>query len=353
MAEGAAAGGWRRYRVVIYLVLGLAAVDALVAANGRKLRAYDPDDYRVKLHECRRRPRDLVLVGGSPVSEGIDPAVLAGTPWRGRPLDDVFNLGLSGATTSEVWHAVRHGPAAPPRLLVYGITASDVNESRNEPHGPQSLMTAGDVAEWVRRRPNAAGWCLRQYAWGKLHRCWSLYSYRNALRLWAADRAEAVRPGMVPEAAEQAREGLLYTADLTRGDGFAPRTGFRHGSLARQKARHTAPENWSFLDKYALGGHLRYLDRILDWGEANGVPVVLVDMPVSEDLDEVIYPEAFAAYRAALAEVERRRRLTVLRATRQAVGLTDDDFADLIHLNTRGTARFSRWLREELGKRAG
>jgi len=349
MAEGSArAGGWRHRRVVLYFVAGLVALDALVAANRRVWRGYDPDHYKIKLHECVSRPRDLVIVGGSPVSEGVDPAVLVGTPWHGRPLEDAFNLGLPGATTSEVWHAVRHGVGATPRLVVYGITASDVNETRNEPHGPRSLMDLGDVAEWVRRRPKAAQWCLRQYAWGKLERCWNLAHYRHALHLWLADRAEAAWPGSFPEALPAARDGLLYTADLTRGNGFAPRPQFQTGNLARWKAVGGAPRNWTFLEKFAVGSHLRYLDRLLDWGRDNGVPVILLDMPVSADLEEVIYPAAFVAYRAALAGVERRRGVTVLRATRQAVGLTDDDFADLIHLNAAGTARLSRWLRQAL-----
>jgi hypothetical protein len=352
MAEGAAeasgARGWRRYRVVVYFVLGLAALDAAVADRRHVWRAYDPDDYRIKLHECVSRRRDLVLVGGSPVSEGFDPAVLAGTPWRGRPLQDVFNLGLSGATTSEVWHAVRHGIGAPPRLLVYGITASDVNDGRDEPHGPRSLMEAGDVAEWVRRRPKAAEWCVRQYTFGKLGRCSSLYHYRNAVRLWAADRVERAWPGSFPEAAREARDGLRYSAALGAGNGFAPRPEFQAGSLARMIAAGAVPPSFHFLEKFALGGHLRYLDKLLDWGEANGVAVVLVDMPVPAHLDEVMHREAFVAYRAALAEVGRRRGVTVLRASPQAVGLGDDDFADLIHLNARGTAKLSAWLRGQL-----
>lgn len=354
MAEGPARGGrWRGGRAVLYFVAGLVALDALLGANRRTWRAYDPDPYQIKPHECVGRPRDLVLVGGSPVSEGLDPAALVGTPWHGRPLEDVFNLGLPGATTSEVWHAVRHGVGTPPRLIVYGITASDVNESRNEPHGPRSLMDLGDLPEWLRLRPRAAEWGLRQYAWGKLERCWNLAHYRHGLHLWLADRAEAAWPGCLPEAVSAAREGLTYTAGLTNGNGFAPVATFRDGSLARRKAAGDAPRKWPFLEKYALGGHLSYLNRLLDWGRENDVPIVLLDMPVSADLEEVIYPTAFAAYRAALAEVERRRGVTVLRPTRRGLGLTDGDFADLIHLNASGTARLSRWLREALSDRAG
>jgi hypothetical protein len=327
-------------------VLGLATVDAVLAAHRRTWRAYDPDEYRIKVHECVRRPHDLVVVGGSPVCEGIDPAALAGTPWHGRPLEDVFNLGLSGATTSEVWHAVRHGIGVSPRLLVYGITASDVNDGRDEPHGPRSLMEAGDVVEWLRRRPDAAAFCLRQYTYGKCSRSWNLYQYRNAVRLWAADRVERVWPGTFPEATKEARDGLRRSAALGRSNGYAPRPDFQAHTLTRMKASGAFPP-FLFLDNYRLGGHLRYLHKLLDWGEANGVPVVLLDMPVSEDLSKK-HAEAFAAYDRALAEVERTRGVAVLRASRQALGLGDDDFADMIHLNAAGTAKLSAWLRARL-----
>ncbi len=75
--------------------------------------------------------------------------------------------------------------------------------------------------------------------------------------------------------------------------------------------------------------------------------VVLVDMPVTADV-EVPYAPAFAAYRAALAAVERSRGVRVVRASRQAVGLMEIDFADRIHLNARGRERLNPWLRGQL-----
>jgi hypothetical protein len=61
-----------------------------------------------------------------------------------------------------------------------------------------------------------------------------------------------------------------------------------------------------------------------------------------------MYPAAFAEYRGRLAEVEHDRGLTVVRAPREAVGLSDALFADLIHLNATGAQVFSHWLRGRL-----
>jgi hypothetical protein len=351
-AEAAGGVGWARYRVVLFFALGLAAVDAGVASQRHLWRAYDPDDYQLKTRDCRRQSPDLVLIGGSPVCEGLDPAVLSGVVWQGQPLEHVYNLGLSGATTSEMWHAVEHGIGAPPRLLVYGITASDLNDGRDEPHGPRSLMNVRDVARWVRLRPEAAEWCLRHWTLGRLSRAWNLFHFRNGIRLCFADNIERLSPETCPQAAAEAREGLRYARELRDNHGFAPRAGFQLHNLAQSKAAGSVPERFHFLEKYSLGGHLRYLHRLLEWADANGVAVVLVDMPVSDHLEETMHAQAFAAYRKALAEVEHSRNVRVLRATRAAVGLTDTDFADLIHLNNRGAARLSAWLRQELARTA-
>jgi hypothetical protein len=341
---------WGRWRVLLYLLLGLGAVDVLIFACRQVWRAYDPDEYEERLFGCRRRPQDLVVVGGSPVCEGIDPAVLAGLPWQGAPLERVYNLGLAGATTSEVWHAIEHGLAAPPRLLVYGITATDLNDSRDEPQGPRVLMDFGDLLCWARHRPESIEWCLRHFAKARVTRLWNLFRFRNGIRLWAADCAERLWPGVCPEAAAVAREGLRFSAALHQGNGFAPRPQFRAGRLDHLRAGGHIPPRFSFLEKYRLGGHLAYLHHLLDWAAAHGVGVVLVDMPVSPDLEERLYPQAFAQYRAALADLERQRGVRVLRATRGAVGLGDADFADLIHLNAAGCARLSQWLRRALAE---
>jgi hypothetical protein len=340
--------GWRRYRVLLYLLLGLVAVDVAVAVYRPIWRAYDPDEYRERLHNCRRRPHDLVLVGGSLVSEGLDPAALRGLRWHGRAVEHPYNLGLPGGTTSEVWHAVEHGLTEPPRLLVYGVTASDLNDHRDEPEGPRQLMDWHDLPRWVRYRPEAADWAPRQFLWERLGRLWHLYSYRNGIRLWAADQVECRWPGPFADAAAEARKGLARAAALRGENGYAPDADTRVRSLAYLKAHGTTGPPIPFLDCYQLGGHLRYLHRLLDWARGRGVAVVLVDMPVSADLEERLHPREFARYRAALAEVGKQHGVPVLRAGRDALGLDDAHFADLVHLNGLGAARMSAWLRDQL-----
>ncbi len=339
----------RRWWVMIGLAVGLAATDVIVGRFGHLWRSYDPDDYVERLGHCRNRTWDLVLVGGSPTSEGIDPSVLAGLRWQGRAMDRVYNLGLPAGTTAEVWHAVKHGVTRPPRLLVYGVTASDMNDDRNEAHGPHSIMDRRDVAQWVAHRRDSAEWVIRHYLQGRLHEVWRLYHYRQGIRGWAADRLEAVAPGLCPHAAAEARKRLAFAAALRRGDGYAPRPIFHDGDVEQAKAEGCLLAGFNFLHNYRLGesDHLAYLRQLTAWARTHDVPLVLLDMPVTEDLER-LHPDAFARYREVIGRLAREEGLMVLRARREATGLADRHFADLIHLNARGVARFSRWLREEL-----
>ena len=79
------------------------------------------------------------------------------------------------------------------------------------------------------------------------------------------------------------------------------------GSTASKPAG-ALPTSFPFLEHYRItGGHLAYLERLLDWAQAARGGRRLVDMPVSADLEERMYPEAFALYRRALGEIAQRR----------------------------------------------
>jgi hypothetical protein len=209
-------------------------------------------------------------------------------------------------------------------------------------------MSGGDLLDWIRCRRSAAEWGVRQYVQGRVEGLWQLYRYRNGIRLWAANQVEQLRPGLCPEAATEARFNQRYGAALHRAQGFAPHEGFQRSCFASLKTAVDLAPCFTYLNGYRVGEYATYLQRMLDWAEAHDVAVVLVDMPVSADLEERLYPQVFAGFRTVLGDVQQQRGVRVLRASRSAVGLSDADFADLIHLNAHGTARLSAWLRHAL-----
>jgi hypothetical protein len=344
------AGVWRAVRVPVAVLVGLVLIDLITFVARGRFVPYTPDDYAEKVAACAARRPDLVVVGGSPVAEGIQPDVLAGLSWRGTPLTSVYALGLPGGTVTDFYHAVNRGCPVPPKLLVYGVTASDWNDARNEPHGAYSLMTWDDVIRCRSLRPDAAGWVTKQYLEGRFARASAMFRYRNGIRLWAAEQADALWPGSCPAAVKEAHDQSAYFAALRAGSGYAPASWFVGRRYDLAKAAGDPGPPFGFLAKYRTGSHLKYLDELLAWASARGVDVVLVDMPVTADL-EAKYAAAFAEYRARLAEWETTRHHVVIRASRDAVGLTDADFGDVIHLNGTGSAKFSVWLRAELEKR--
>jgi hypothetical protein len=211
-------------------------------------------------------------------------------------------------------------------------------------------MTWEDAAAWSRRNPARAEWLWRHFLGERAARCWQLYRHRNGLRLWAADRAHAAT-GLFAEGAAEAQGGLRWSAAYRAPHGYAPHPMTQANSLAR-----LSPKNlhklFGHLHNYRLGVHLAYARDLAGWARERRTDLVLVDMPVSEELEERFHPKEFARYRAALEELRREHGLPVLRATRADVGLARGDFADLIHLNAQGADKLGRWLRrrlEELG----
>lgn len=335
----------KKLRAVLVFVLGLIGADLLVRAFAGTWERYSPDEYAERVEGCARQPRDVVFVGGSPVAEGIDPARVGRIPWHGQLLNNNYAVGLSGGTTSDVYFGAIHACPTPPKVLVYGMTASDINDSRHEPHGAHSLMTWDDLADWRRTRPEAAEWVTRHFLRGRAANLSGIAKYRHGMRMWAAAQADELLPGQFPESAKEGARQRTMSDDLRAGNGFVPTPWFANRQLSQMRLSGWTAPPFEYLAKYRTGSHLKYLYRLIDWAEAGGCAVVLIDMPTTAELRQR-HPAEFAEFRARLAEVERTRRVPVLRG--DAAGLTDFDFADLIHMNYLGTERFSHWLRGEL-----
>ncbi len=332
----------RRGRVLLWSAALLVGFDFLIGAFDSTWKKYSPDEYALRAEGCAQVPRDIVFAGGSPVAEGIDPDIIGHLMWHGREVGNYSSLGLSGGTTSDIYFGLRHACPTAPKVLVYGCTASDLNDSRHEPHGVQSIMTRSDVEDWRRTRPEAGEWVARHYAKGKLAKASALNEHRFGIRMWAARECERLAPGSCPESAAEAQRQRDLDDALHAGCGFAPTKYYQFRRYDHWKEAGWVAPPFAYLANYKTGSHLKYLHRMLDWAEANDADVILIDMPVTADL-EARHPAEFAEYRKLLAEVGRNRGAAILDG--RGADLSDAHFADLIHMNCSGTARFSVWLR--------
>jgi hypothetical protein len=343
------AGARRRYRVMIWFVAALVAVEVAVAANARLWQSYDPNPYASRFAAYEKRGADLLVVGGSPAMCGLDPTVLAGTSWHGEPLPRAFNLALPLGTTTDICHAVEFALRKPPRLIVYGVMATDLHDGRTESIAARYLMGPADVLDWARTHRDSASHALRHYTREHCNRLWPSSYYAYGIQLWLVEHANRIWPAVSPDLAAAARTNRQRAREIAIGGYQRLAAAGESPQLDRQKAAGLIGDTFSFMEGYHCGGpHLTYLHRLLDAADRAHVPVLLVDLPVPADLDARMYPGAFAAYRGLMSDVARRRGVPLICASRDAVGLCDADFSDLAHVNAAGSAKLSAWLKREL-----
>src|SRR5438552_11365134 len=181
-------GARRRFSVLLWFVAAIAAVESAVAANAQLWQSYDPNPYamRFRAYGCGRW--DLLVVGGSPAMCGLDPSILAGMSWHGEPLPRAFNLALPLGTTTDICHAVEFALRRPPRLLVYGVMATDLHDGRTESIAPRYLMGPADALDRARTHHGSASHALRHDTPDHCNRLWPSSYYAYGIQLWLADR---------------------------------------------------------------------------------------------------------------------------------------------------------------------
>ncbi|MGL4422371.1 MAG: hypothetical protein ACRCZF_17000 [Gemmataceae bacterium] len=312
-------------------------------------RRYAPDDYSERITRMRTAPHEVLLLGGSPVSEGINPTLIGNIPIATgtAPATAIYSLGLPGGTTTDFELALRQAESSPPKLVIYGITASDFNEDRREPHGAWSIMTRHDLSRIWADEPAHRNWYAKQYAAARVSEASALYRHRNGIRLALADWCH---PLDAPNR-ERAQSELARSRDFSTGNGFVPATGFLQGRYDIRKQTPECLPPFGFLNHYRIDLHARSLERIIAWCASHDAELVFVDMPVTADL-QTEYAAAFATYRQEILEPLKARGFLVIDAHRRNVGLDDAGFADLIHLNRAGSDLFSPWLGRQLAERA-
>lgn len=257
---------------------------------------------------------DCLIFGNSTALMGVDPEVLSGAyrAHTGQPVR-CFNFGVSGMTASAA------GAVAPilvgryqPWLVIYVVSARDVGQSVEGP------LLANDP--WVQYQRGT--WSLR--GWLAAHS--GAFRYYLLYRQW-------LDPSRWPAA---------------RSSGGTTRAGFfpidARLSLSPALWEHTQRSYAAIINQPLSQPELAGFTRLLELS-SRATQVVVVEAPAHERLRRwarhasSFYAEAIASMRQAA----RAQRVSFWRVPAWHI-IPADAWADFVHVQRRGAARFSEWL---------
>jgi hypothetical protein len=283
-------------------------------------------------------PADVFFLGTSKIRTTVMPEVIEGTlsSRLGREVR-IYCFGQNGSNPNTSRLVLDDAIAAHglPAAIVLEVSPGAFN--RNHGHVVRDLRFYSSLADiagavrWIDTRDR-----LKAAAAGSFRGLSSLTRYGSR---W-------LYPGQFePELSRHQRR---------RGAQFPPTARKYHRRLsdrdpaARQALLDTAIPyaRTTYLDRYSVGGApMAGFQRIIGLAAAEGIPVVLVEPPVTPAYRAAICTDdEHAAFRMVIEESLTDSHPPVVEADLSGVELTDRDFLDLTHLHPDGATKVSRHL---------
>lgn len=264
----------------------------------------------------------VAFVGSSPVDDGFDPEIF------NRSSDGLtsFNASIPGGVSTKAWRWWTNEvilPVLKPEVVVIGVSSVDVNSGHPDRFwGP--LTTSGGYRDVQSARDGGSVQRITRF----LEQNVAVLRYRSVLRNpvqliadFGADRPEALVVGPYG--------GKLPIPDVQYNNSEARLTGLRE----------------AFLRTFQLDGpNLDELVGLIEDLEAQSIPVLVVNMPVTEDYIR-IHPggeSEYQEYVATLASISRSHGSEFVDLGQS--GLPTDLFEDPFHLNADGAEILSTEL---------
>jgi len=376
VAENAAAAHqkagapWRRMLPRVAIVLAaLALIDVAVRCLVPPealldFTHHEEAVYGVKLAQFKSAPTpDVVFLGSSRVRDGMVPEVFSGflsKEWK-RPAR-VYNLGLINAKAEEYLTIVRsHLPDPGPRLVVLGITGSEVVNVHDFQYASRFLWTLPDALDWLRRVPAAHFDVahVEHFLENELCRGWYVFGHRDALREMLLDTLVSRFGVPLPVAAggtDNMGQNKKLRDYVLAADGYQAPPLTPQGSLARRIVEAPQllkiPERELEASPEMLEGarftELREIAALLD---ARGSRLALVEMPVSPYLQErnpVLHGQVF---RDRMEQLAQELGCVWVPMPPEETQLSNRTYGDVNHLTEVGAKRYTRLLFERLSER--
>jgi hypothetical protein len=266
----------------------------------------------------------VVAVGSSDVNAAFDPALLSDLSGDGP----AFNAAVNGLSMDalERWALRVIVPRLHPRVLLIGLGSHAFNRNNKIAAARfESLVTSQAWGDLVGRDGRRA----RMIAWAEKHLF--LFRYRSHLGHRSLFQDSPTRRHTASRADGSLRALLLFR--------FRP-----YGSEERQLV------TWNdVLASFEVGDpEIQALARLIEGLRAAGVVPVIVRMPYTTDWIS-IHPGVAAdieAYERALAKLVHDHQVTFLDAGVHFASI--EGYADPVHLNGAGRARFTKMVAEFL-----
>ena len=268
----------------------------------------------------------LYLLGGSSARESIESgdALAAEIAGLGGPRVAAHNLGSINQNFAQSLAVVDSVPDTPAVLLV-GVNLGRFTATREQnaaqAEGRELLLESGSVREFV-----SSAWDLEEYAYTILPGIWAY------LTGWARTHGEQLLAGDPPSVGYEMHR-------------YSAKTRFSDGHKRRLVTRWNTSRKPVF--ERNLDTNLEMLEALLAQARERGVRVVLLELPLNQE----IVGDGFAAsqrrYREPVAALARDYGAAYIDLN-QTVDIPSRDFQDLSHLLAPGRAVWQHALAEEL-----
>lgn len=343
--------------------------------------------YQQRLLQKRGKPPDVLIVGSSRAMRGIDPTALsAALADAGFPNVDVFNFGVNGATAQVVDLIIRQVLTAEqmPKVIIWADGARAFNSGRTDmtykaiaaspgyqqlnagtfPKSNQSnitpsrsLMAAQASSLGQTNSPASDDASLTssyQMVEGSLNQALSqissTYAQRDQLKTILREGFKQFAPSLAiapkAENSTNPEENLLLENEIDF-DGFLPLSvRFLPTTYYQKYARVSGDYDGDYESFQLFGKQDEALDSLLQFVQERGVPLVFVNLPLTQEYLDPIRTQHEQKFQLHMREVAEQKGL-IYRDLSQLWPTKNDFFSDPSHLNRYGAYEVSNQLAQD------
>lgn len=312
---------------------------------------------------------DVLIVGSSRALRGVDPEVLRRSLIaRGYANPKIYNFGINGATAQVVDLILRQllTPQQLPKLVIWADGARAFNSGRIDRTYESIAMSDQFRKLTLRSATNNSNSSLFQAQSSfqntyqsidtaidrRLESVSPAYYHRDRLKSWLQSKI----PTIVPN---KDRHNLISSNDLTTNieslagkdrrqeinfDGFLPlELQFDPTTYYQNHPKVTGDSDGDYANFQLLGSQDRALDRTIDLLTSRKIPLVFVNMPLSDIYLDKVRRQHETIFKQYMQKLMDSHRLTFVDMD-GVLNKKYDYFSDPSHLNQFGAIEVSRYL---------